>query len=697
MVFIFAALGIANAEAVTFGQEETEAANSFPWAVPIFYYERDATEPSGLCTGTLIRPDVVLTAAHCVPTDGFFEVKYGITSLGEEGKTLTVKAAWVHPRYSKSKFGVNDVGLLKLKEPILGATTLPIASEKVIKLAETSKDVRILGWGEDQNGEIATYLRSAKLTNQSSFLSRMLGKRFNKSTWVAAGRYNAIEKVYAGGCNGDSGGPLVGLHKGKYVQIGITSFGAVNCETEVPTIFMKIAYFASEINAAVKQLNLNAVVNDRSPAENLIPPSISGNVRIGSPITCDAGQWSTNVSSFNFKWENSSGSIIANDKILVVNDSLAGQTIRCTVIASSKANSLSKSVDVKIPDKLTIINQATILGLPKSGYDVGSTNTVTCQAGTASGQIESSSFYWIVRNSTYDTSGTNLGNSQTLTLPSAFFQTNNSKDLVCVNTLSGPGGIVKAQANGTIFAAQIPSIYSVSTSGMNSYSGSNADAWIGTNLVCSASSSLPSNSSAQISYSWKVYDSLSSYTPTDSSIGRTIQTGSTLTLSESILKDAVLKRIGCVASVTTLAGTARGYSSVIYVDYRNIATPDLTPPTFAFVSNAPFNGPSYRLRDPFTIVFTAGDASGLSTNPFSFRAIVNGTKEISLPLNGSRYTYPGGTAASTKFEQSFILPGAANGGELGSYQILIGVFDSKSNYTGWQLLTSFEVTGERTN
>jgi hypothetical protein len=282
-------------------------------------------------------------------------------------------------------------------------------------------------------------------------------------------------------------------------------------------------------------------------------------------------------------------------------------------------------------------------------------------------------------------------------LPSAFFQTNNSKDLVCVNTLSGPGGIARAQANGTIFAAQIASIYSVSTSGLNSYSGSNADAWIGTNLFCSASSSLPSNSSSQIIYSWKVYDSLSSYTPTDSSVGRIIQTGSTLTLTESVLKDAVLKRIGCVASVTTLAGTARGYSSVIYVDYRNIATPDLTPPTFAFVSNAPFNGPSYRLRDPFTIVFTAGDASGLSTNPFSFRAILNGTKEISLSLNGSRYIYPGGTAANTKFEQSFILPGAANGGELGPYQIFIGVFDSKSNYTGWQLLTSFEVTGERTN
>jgi hypothetical protein len=683
--------------AVTFGQEETGASNKFPWAVPILYYERDASKPSGLCTGTLIRADVVLTAAHCVPTDGYFEIKYGLTSLNEAGKSYSVNATWVHPRYSASKFGVNDVALLKLKEEIPGAVTLPLKSEKMIKLAEVSKDLQIMGWGEDQNGEIATYLRSAKLTNQSSFLSRLLGKKFNKSTWIAAGKYNSIEKVYAGGCNGDSGGPLIGRYKGNYVQIGITSFGAVNCETEVPTIFMKVGYFIIEINKAIGQLNLNAVVNDRSPAENISPPSITGSVRIGSPVTCVAGQWSSNVSSFNYKWLSSSGSVISNSSVFMLPENLAGQTISCVVTASSLASTLSKSVELRVPEKLTLVNQATITGLPRSGYDVSAMNTVTCQAGSASAQTDSSTFYWIVRNSTYETIGTNLGNTQTLTLPSTFFQSNNSKDLVCVNTLTGPGGTVRAQANGTIFAPQIPSFYSVRTSGFNSYYGSNGDAWIGTNLVCSASSSLPSNSSTPISYAWKVYDSLESYTPTDASIGRTIGSSQNLTLTESVLKDAVLKRIGCVASITTLAGTARGYSSVFYVDYKNIATPDLVPPTFAFVSNAPFNGPSYRLRDPFTIVFTAGDPSGLGSNPFSFRAILNGTTEIPLTVNGNRYTYPGGTVTNTKFEQSFILPSASSGGVLGSYQIFIGIFDSKSNYTGWQLLTSFEVTGERTN
>jgi hypothetical protein len=601
----------------------------------------------------------------------------------------------VHPRYSKSKFGINDVALLKLKEPIQNATPLSLASSTEMKKAELSKNIKILGWGEDQNGEDAIYLRSAKLDNQSSFLSRLLGKRFNKDTWVAAGKYNSVEKVYAGGCVGDSGGPLVAIKGTRIIQIGITSFGAENCETAVPTIFMKTSYFVNEINKAVKQLGLNATVNDRSPPENLTPPLISGNVRLGSSVVCASGQWSSNVSSFTYKWESSSGSVLSTGSALLLADYLAGQTIRCTVTGNSRASSLSKTVELQVPNRLTIGSQPVIMGLPKNGYEVAATNVMTCSAATASGAVESSTFTWILRNSSWESSGQVLGSSSTLTLPSSFFQTNNLKDLVCVNTLIGPGGSVKGQANGTIYAPQLPSIYSVSYSGFSNSWGSNADAWIGTTLTCTASSSLPSNN--QLTFTWRLYESNAPYYPTASTPSEVISTGPTIVLTETILKNAVMKRIGCSATATTLAGAATGFSSLFYVDYKNLASPDLTPPTFTLVSVTPFNGPSFRLRDPFTIVYTAGDSSGLSQIAPSFRAILNGSEEIPITLNGSIYTYPGGTKESTKFERSLILPGSSSGGKLGQYQIQIFLTDAKNNSTGWRALASFEVTGERTN
>lgn len=682
--------------AVTFGQEETNAASSFPWVVPVLYYEKNGTEPSGLCTGTLIKTDVVLTAAHCIPSEGFFEIKYGVTSLDEEGKNYSVKSTWIHPRYSKSKFGVNDIGLLKLAEPILGAVTLPIASAKNLKLAEAAKDIRILGWGEDQNGEPSTYLRSAKLGNQSAFLAKLLGKKFNKDTWVAAGRYNSVERVYAGGCRGDSGGPLVAKVGSSFVQLGITSFGAEDCETEVPTIFMKVAYFTSDISGAIKQLNLNALVNDRSPAQNTELPTISGDVRIGSTITCDSGVWSDNVKDISYEWASSEYGSIGELPYLEITEDLAGKTLVCSVTGTSKVNSVKVSVQVQIPAKLTVATQAKIIGLPASGYDVAASNTLTCQPGTASGPVESSTFYWILRNSSYDTTGTNLGNTQTITLPSSFFQTNSYKDLVCVNVMTGPGGEARAQANGYIYAPQVPTVSSVSYKGFTQYYGSNADAWIGTTLTCEAYTSYSSKNA--LTYSWRIYDLNASYWPTDATPSTLISTEQTLVLTEAVLRSALMKKIGCSVTATTIAGSSNGYSSMFYVDYKNLAVPDLTPPTFSLVSIKPYNGPAFRLRDPMNIVFTAGDESGLYSNyPFSFRAIVDNTTEVQVSTNGNIYTFPGGTNALTKYDWSLILPGAASGGKLGSYQIFISISDTKGNSTGWKLFATFDVTGERTN
>jgi len=685
-----------SAQAVTFGQEEINAASSFPWVVPVIYYEKNGTEPSGFCTGTLIKADVVLTAAHCIPREGFFEIKYGVTSLEEEGRNYSVKSTWIHPRYSKSKFGVNDIGLLKLSEPIEGAVTLPVASAKNLKLAESAKDIRILGWGEDQNGEPSTYLRSAKLSNQSGFLSKLLGKKFNKATWVAAGRYNSVERVYAGGCRGDSGGPLVAKVGTAFVQLGITSFGAEDCETEVPTIFMKVAYFTSDISAAVKQLNLNALVNDRSPARNIELPTISGDARIGSTLTCNSGVWSDNVQDITYEWTYSEYDNLGDLPKLKISEDMAGKSLLCSVTGTSKVNSVKVEVQVQIPAKLTVVTQAKITGLPTSGYDVASSNTLTCQPGTASGPVESSTFYWILRESSYETNGTNLGNTQSITLPSSFFQTNNYKDLVCVNVMTGPGGEARAQANGYVYAPQIPTVSSVSYKGFTQYYGSNADAWIGTTLTCEAYTSYSSKNA--LTYSWKIYDLNASYWPTDATPSTLISSGQTLVLTEAILRSALMKKIGCSATVTASAGSSNGYSSMFYVDYKNLAVPDLTPPNFSLVSIEPYNGPAYRLRDPMNIVFTAGDESGLySSYPFSFRAIADNTYEVPISTNGNIYVFPGGTNASTKYDWSLILPGVASGGKLGSYQIFISISDSKGNSTGWKLFTTFEVTGERTN
>lgn len=93
----------------------------------------------GFCTGTLVAPDLVLTAAHCLYDKASgkrfdlsqFEFKAGYAQ-GREIAHSYVRNAVVHPKYDVSKLGnlqnlKHDLALLQLTRP-MGALALDIGS-----------------------------------------------------------------------------------------------------------------------------------------------------------------------------------------------------------------------------------------------------------------------------------------------------------------------------------------------------------------------------------------------------------------------------------------------------------------------------------------------------------------------------------------------------------------------------------------
>ena len=50
-------------------------------------------------------------------------------------------------------------------------------------------------------------------------------------------------------CFGDSGGPLVVQSEGRFIQIGITSFGSTDCSG--PSVFSTVAYSLDWISAVI--------------------------------------------------------------------------------------------------------------------------------------------------------------------------------------------------------------------------------------------------------------------------------------------------------------------------------------------------------------------------------------------------------------------------------------------------------------
>lgn len=262
--------------------------SSAPWMVQLAYSD-PVTGEGTFCGGTLVAPNKVLTAAHCVvgmDWEANGAVVAGATGLLDDvsGTVAGVWAQWNHPGYD-SLTNHSDIAVLTLDRP-LEQKWLPLASSSDSALYTPGTSGTVYGWGLTSGGgtDLAANLRTATLplvadSTCDTALRTVLGADyFIESSMICAGTpATGADEGTKSPCNGDSGGPLVVGGK----VAGIVSWGVEGCTAAgAYPVFTKVAPYAWAAQPRVDDTDWNfdgrADMLGRTPSGGLFEMDSTG-------------------------------------------------------------------------------------------------------------------------------------------------------------------------------------------------------------------------------------------------------------------------------------------------------------------------------------------------------------------------------------------------------------------------------------
>ncbi|XP_028379291.2 mastin-like [Phyllostomus discolor] len=225
----------------------------WPWQVSLWTFHRTHNNWGFKCGGSLIHPQWVLTAAHCIPwkypVPQHFRVQVGQVRLSNSDK---VEVAMVirHPKYNLTQKGVGgaDVALLKLKAPLTPSNlvnwvTLP--PERLTVPAGTR--CWVTGWGDIAVNETLPppyHLQEVEVPIVANEICRQRYQQI-KDDMLCAGS-NGRDS-----CQSDSGGPLVCNSTGTWLQVGVVSWGIGCGHPSFPGVYARVTSFLSWIHRYV--------------------------------------------------------------------------------------------------------------------------------------------------------------------------------------------------------------------------------------------------------------------------------------------------------------------------------------------------------------------------------------------------------------------------------------------------------------
>jgi secreted trypsin-like serine protease len=320
--FLAALVAAAPASAVVGGQRVAPAA--VPWFASF-----------GGCGGTLVAPDRVLTAGHCVAHRELADLRnVKVGGVVRQAVRFAMHPAWRHANGANI---FDDVALVQLDEPVPGVAPVTLGGMLPPKAAILGRGRSTppvpaagerLSFHQILRGATLRLIPDAQCARAFRHRKSSGGERFDPARMLCAIDVDGRAPL-SSTCNGDSGGPLYAGTRAAPIVLGVVSWGGSRCGADhLPSVFADVARYRD-------------FVTDPSPAWAPTPESpaeISGQGRVGGKVTCAVSAFSAPPTHVAVSWFRQGGrrpGLVGRRRTYTIRHADAGHQLACSIEASN--------------------------------------------------------------------------------------------------------------------------------------------------------------------------------------------------------------------------------------------------------------------------------------------------------------------------------------------------------------------------